>query len=76
MATETLVSRTVNVLVANGTTSSGATKTANVSLGNMATTADAWDPDKAMAIKAALVKVLEKEVLGMHDIPKYIVASS
>ena len=74
MATETISRIAFNIQVANGTTSSGATKTSNVPLGATLSTT-AFNDDKALAVVSAAVRILEKEVLGKQKITYSTVAS-
>lgn len=69
VATETLKNLTAQALVAVGTTSSGSTKTAQMSMGTL--NKDAWDATKMMAIVDALEPCISNEIVELQKTGKY-----
>ena len=61
---ETNVKANVNLLLDNGTTTSGAQKTASLSIGTV--NVNAQDNSKYLAIKNALAPLIAKETIGLR----------
>lgn len=74
MAQEILSSVTCNVMLENGTDTSGNIKTVKQSIGKLSK--DRWNADKALAIVTALAPCLSKTVNAVHEVDeKKLVAS-
>ena len=68
-AVETLKSLIGRYLLYNGTTTSGATRTLNQSLGTLEPSN--WDPDKALAIVSAIEPIVDKDVVALNAVKTY-----
>lgn len=67
-ATETLIKNQCNMLLNVGTTTTGATKTANMSLGTLSSNVANWDGQKAINIATAVSNVLENTLVELRRI--------
>lgn len=68
-ATETLSALTGRYLLNNGTTTTGAIRTINQSLGSL--NMSAWDADKALNIINAISPVVDKEIVQAQAVKTY-----
>lgn len=65
-ATETVTKVAVNILVNNGTTQTGALKTASISMGAISTSG--YDADKAIAIADLISDCLTKDMCELRKV--------
>lgn len=65
-ATETVTKVAVNILVNNGTTQTGALKTASISMGAISTSG--YDADKAIAIADLISDCLAKDMCELRKV--------